>query len=940
MTESEIMIMAKAKRARAEAEASQPEEPGGLLPFFNKTVAGAAGSAVDFAGKVLRSAPEPGQFSSMGTALADTPQPTTGVASMVPEGESFGGTQSVRRGMGNLGIHTPDRDPNTVLEHAGVALGETSMALGGMLKAAQLPRALSGAPSSVGRSIVDKTAEQVYKTPLKAAGGEIGASAAIGLARDIAQDNDFSPTGKFAAETAAGVLGQTIGSGPMRTFGMTMKTLKTLGKDGFMPWTKKGGEIRAARRLRELAGGKRGVKAYQNEVARHRDLYSTPGMRGTPQMLALEKEIFKAYPQLGEKVAKRLAKESNKMARSLRGEGDPADLEVFVLNQRNRAMEAADTVVALAKKEADDAIARIGKERGKDLSLDEASKIHVEAMESAKTAITNQEEIFWDAIPPNMEVSHGEYSAEASKIIREVSSSEAEFIPRTVLKFLRKLDADMVKAAEKQLKKQGVPEDQWDDMIQAMIDDGDIPSVTTINELDGQYKVLGDILAVPNQKSKTISVANKLRKSILDDMESIQGTPEEVALVETARAFSKRKNDVFDKDPIASTLERSRGGRRVVEEEVALSKTVGRGGQQGASDQRRIAQVAIFTADELGGAVDTKAVNAIDKFLRKGFSDAAITVRDEIDASAAENFIKKHRQTLEKYPETRKKMDAFLARTDDLSTAEAGKVAAFNEWNAASSVKKRIIDGNAAEDIGKAMKDLNPSKKLSVLIKIADEDPTGKAKQGLKTAASEWLEGIITSKKNKNVNDAPVIDGEMLDTILRTKSSGVALARLFGPDEMKRLRRISHELGLIAKQDKAKGGVDIAPDKPGWLLKLGGTLVGTRAGANIAGTRGSALKLASAGSNAMQIFMNHMMNGQMRKAMVAAADNKPLYNALLNHNTDLPTLPRIKFEKAIKAWMLSTGNEFLTVEEIELLKKGESFKKPAWSRPSGTPPNL
>ena len=948
MTEKEkririLELKAKAAHLHSQKQAqNQPaEEPGGLLPFFNKTISGAVGAPVDLISKAIRSAPVPGQFSSPSTALADsTPPATTGIASMVPE-DSFGGTRSIRRGLANIGAPTPDRDPNTVLEHTGVVLGETSMALGGMLKAAQLPRALSGAPSGTFRSIVDKTAEQVYKTPVKAAAGEIGASAGIGFARDIAEDNDFGPTGKFIAETVAGVAGQTMASSPMRTFGVTMKTLKTMGKDGFMPWTEKGGKIRAARRLRDLAGGKEGVNQYQKEAARHRDNYMTPAARsGKPQLLALEKEIFKAYPKLGETVAKRLARESNKMARSLRGDGDPADLAVFVADQRKRAMDAADAVVALAKKEADDAIARIGKERGKDLSLDEASKIHVEAMESAKTAITTQEKIFWDAIPPNMEVSHGEYSAEASKIIREVSSSEAENIPRTVHKFIRKLEADMVKAAEKQLKEQGVPEDQWDDMIRAMIDDGDIPSVTTINELDGQYKMLGDILSVPNQKSKTIEVANKLRKAILDDMEAIQGTPEEVALVETARAFSKRKNDVFDVDPVKSTLEKGSGGRRVVPEEVALSKTVGRGGQQGASDQRRIAQVAIFTADELGGIVDTKAVNAIDEFLRKGFADEAITVRGEIDVSAARNFIKKNRQTLEQYPETRKKMDAFLAKTDDLSTAEAGKVAAFKEWNAPSSVKKRLIDGKASEDIGKAMKDLNPSKKLSVLIKIADEDPTGKAKQGLKIAAGEWLEGVITSKKNLNAAGSPAIDGEMLDTLLKAKGSGVALARLFGPDEMKRLRRISHELSLFAKQAKSKGGVAIDPDQAGWLLKLGGTLIGTRAGAGIAGNRGSALKLASAGSNIIQVLMNHMMKDQMRKALVAAVDDKALYNALMNHSTDLPRLPRLKFEAKLKAWMLSTGSEFLSVEEIDLLKKGKPFNKPAYSLPRGTPPNL
>ena len=184
-----------------------------------------------------------------------------------------------------------------------------------------------------------------------------------------------------------------------------------------------------------------------------------------------------------------------------------------------------------------------------------------------------------------------------------------------------------------------------------------------------------------------------------------------------------------------------------------------------------------------------------------------------------------------------------------------------------------------------------------------------------------------------------MIDGSHLARILVDPKIGPALKRVYGRDGMTRLKRISNELYLIDRQYRAKGGVEITPDKPGWLLQLGGTLIGTRVGAKFAGARGSALKLASAGSNTMQVFMNHMMKGQMREALKDSLDDPKLYTALLKHNLKMPKRERLKLEMTLRAWMLGSGAHLFTEEELGSLRR-DTRKEPSISLPTGTPPTL
>jgi hypothetical protein len=116
-TPEEVMAHAQSLSA-PQAEAPKEEGPGGYIPFLNKTLAG-IGAGVDLFAGALRNSPYPGQFSGQ-----PPPEKVGGLAAAIPE-DSFGGTQSVRRGMANIGAPTPDRGPRTTLEYMGQATAVT-----------------------------------------------------------------------------------------------------------------------------------------------------------------------------------------------------------------------------------------------------------------------------------------------------------------------------------------------------------------------------------------------------------------------------------------------------------------------------------------------------------------------------------------------------------------------------------------------------------------------------------------------------------------------------------------------------------------------------------------------------------------------------------------------------------------------------------------------
>ena len=868
----------------AEAE----REPGGFLAFFNKKIASIVGAPVDITSGIMRNLPIGGtpdpRLVRFGLPQRASPEQSAEARkareALAPE-DSFGGSESVRRGLAATGAPTPDRAPETALEHMGSIAGDAVAFTAPIVKFGQGATALKQV--GTGRAIAKRVSDFHAKSPVTAAVSEAGGVVGAGLMRDVAEKNELGPGASMGLEVAGGVAGSVLA--PVATGVSALKmgfaSFRALGADGVMPWTRKGGTVRAARHVQALADD---PVAAAEAVTKHQEGYLSPAARtGDKELLALEKEIIQLDPSKATALAARGSTAANVLARSLGGEGDVRDLASFVSDQRRRLFQAMDDSVSLAKKQANQLIERAGSK----VDADTASRITQEAMDISKDAAKRQETILWDAIPETASVPFKNFRKTYESIVAKTASSLKGSIPREADEFLRTLKDP--KTGEF------------------------IKKTTTVNELDGQYKALGEFIQQAERRpsSTAAGIARRLRSAILKDMEDVIGTDAEKALVGTARAFSRRLNSVFKDGPVGDVLKRGAGARLDIPAELALKKTVEAGGQTGAFAQRAIQDTGEFAAREGFGPVETQAVDNVDQFLRSKFTDAAIKDGD-FNPPAAKSFLKKHGQTLDKYPETKKQIEEFIQSADAFiekgKSTEAFKKAATK---ASSSVQK-IVEGDVVNEVGKAMKSPDPVAGIEVLINTAKGNE--KAMQGLRKATGDWLMDSITTGRISDASGLPVIDASKFIRTVNDPKIRPALGRIYGKG-MSRLDGIGKRLHLLEKQAKSKGGIVIDPDEAGWMLKLAGTWAGTRAGAKL-GKGGASLKLASAGSNIMKTFLDTMMKGQMRKVLLDAVDDPELYKALLTHNLKDP-VAQAKATSLLKTWMLGTGSHYFTPEQLK-----------------------
>ena len=133
------------------------------------------------------------------------------------QGRKTGGTPTalVEKGFEAIGAPVAQRAPETPMEFIGQVGGEAAAFALPMGKAAQLTAqatkgagALGGAAQSMNQLLV--------KSPIQASLIESGAVGGQGIARSIAEEQEFGPAASLALEVGSGLLGGFAGSGPLQ----------------------------------------------------------------------------------------------------------------------------------------------------------------------------------------------------------------------------------------------------------------------------------------------------------------------------------------------------------------------------------------------------------------------------------------------------------------------------------------------------------------------------------------------------------------------------------------------------------------------------------------------------------------------------------------------------------------------------------------------------
>ena len=846
--------------AMAEAQGKTKQEtpdsggPSGFMPFLNKGISDIAGAPVDVVnwglGKV-------------------------GLGSDRP----FGGSESIRGGMENLGAPTPNRPPASVLEYMGQTVGETAAASVPMLKGAQMLAKGSGVASKVAAPIVQAAVER----PIATAAAEMIAASGAGVGRQFGEEHNLGAGGKLTSEFVGGAVPAVLTS--LSPLSLLTRTGKKIGGWAVAPFTEKGAFLRASRRMQEVAEDP--IKAALNIEDLKGANLSVSAASQDPGLMAIENTVLKDNPAMATHASRSTSEATDALVKSVRRSGDINNTRAFVKAKLDRLDKAIELRVEQAGDEASAALAKIGG--------DEASA-SIAVQDSLKGALADakvQEHLLWQTIPFDTRASTKPLMDVFNGWKNKLSAAQLPDMPPTATRILGRA---------KNVTK------------------------TTMRELDGLYKKLGEEATAARASSNFTQarIAEDLRDGILKSMDTAEGGKAVSEAVGAARAYSRSMNERFRRGAVGRILGYGSAGGPRIAPELSLQATVASPGVKS-----RVAMDEISSAAQFGGRDDSTVLEGVQSFLKDRFLKAALDSEGKVVPSKADSFLLRNRELLDSFPHLREQLSA-ARNTEDTMRRVVSKFDGFRRANQKKGVSAtaRLLGAPVDKEIATLMNSTDPVGMMSRLIKMVAKDGTGEALDGLKAGFSEWLINRSTSGGVRDIAGRPVFHGMQLKTAMENKHTAAVMQQLYGKSELRNIQKAADTLSRIDRRAGVNASSPIINDTPAWWLSILGRVAGAKAGASMSGTTGGSIQAASIGSSAVNKFLKGLTADKAQQMIVDAFQNPELMNTLLTYKPALPAAVKARHERAIRAWMVASGSRLLEPDLYEEAKEEQKTQKP------------
>lgn len=746
------------ERTVEEIAASLPKARSGpALSQLNLGVADAVGGLVDFVNPF--DTPAVSQAAGLGDRLS------TGSA-----------REGLISGMQAIGAAGEDRAPEGIGE---AMLRGGGQAAGAVIPATGVARVASSAPGLLGT-----VAGQINRG-LSSVGGtaaEVAAGAASGGAmeatRDATEGNNLPDWANDLLVGASGVAGPMALAGGLAATQAVGRAANSFSPVAaavrgtaatVAPYTRRGAEAVARRRMEELAGGRDRAMELGERINPNDEFGLSPAQQtGDQNMIALEQAAAQD-PILRERLDQGLLR-STETARGAVDEigGNVTDAQAFIRERRAQYTTELRAVAQQAVQNAEVRLQSVEAQR----RPSENSRIVMEEISRALDVAKTRERELWASVPRAATVGTGNARAATQSLLENTPQAQRNDFPQVASDLL-------------------------------LSDDG-LGDQTTVMELHGLYSRLRqtarEASAGPAPNENRARIANEIAESILTDLGARGGTDEVGRAINEARTFSRSLHETFDMGAYARLSRQTVQGDTVTDPRVALDRSVGRGGTGGMVDAENLEAASRGVADP--GAppppVNETARSAIVDYLRGTFGDQAFTPdasgREVLNRRGATQFVRNNRELLERYPELRQEIleaaDQQRTADDVLATIErriasledARRSATAGFANAAQETAVRsIID---AED---------PARAAQLVINAARRDETGAALEGVKAAFSDELIRRATVRDGTSAGlDAGRMAELMRDTRFRT-----AMTRVLAPDEIRRLEEVVRVVGRM-----------------------------------------------------------------------------------------------------------------------------------------------
>lgn len=777
--------------------------------------------------------------------------------------EPLGGQGMVQRLFSRLGLTPPGNAP--MAERVGETIGQSATSLIPMLGAG------SKVPGVAGR-VMQQARVQAAQKPARFMASELGSATTAGVGGAIAEEAfPGNPAAEMSGEIVGGLTPGLLAFSPQR---LILKAIRRT----VIPFTASGARDRAAQRLNELVPD---PEAAANRLETPSDLGLSPAQRtGEPELLSLEQNVLESNVRLGRKFEENAALSNRLIRQKLDDVADPGDISntrEFLEGRRQYLDSLLDArkanAVALAQQRIEKVIPRLDRQQ--------ANTILREELDKALVAARRQEQELWGAVPKDQTVAPTLTQEAMQDILaRRNVASDPEDIPGFVRELVGGLD-------DQGAFKPGTL--------------GNASNIGTLNTLRSRILQEGRAeraKAAPNRQK--LDVLDDLQDAILEDMgvatsqNGREAISEAGSSVLAALDFSRSLNDRFRRGPVGSLLGFERRGGPAVAPGMTLERTVGKGGPAGAEG-----------LDAVLRASDTpEGRGVVEEFMKNLFVLQATNRDGRVTPAAAERFMARHQQVLDRFPDLRNQLaDANTAQQMATDTAAHMDARAASLRDKKTSRAALFLGAPPDREIETVLRSGDPKGAMSELVKMAGKDPDKFALPGLKAGyVQNLLDRVETS--SFDINGQPFFSGRRMRRLLADEDR--AIAPLFTQPERQELDRLARAAMDLEAAMKARPLERIIDDQPSMLIALMARTIGARAGAQLgASTSGSALLTASAGSRFVRRIAEKLTADRAKQLLADSTQDPNLLRALL---TDASTPKRREFvQKKLNAWMATVG---------------------------------
>jgi hypothetical protein len=862
-----------------QAPAPERTGPGGFAAFAAAGVPRAVASGVDLTnqmmgnvrkfsgdvGQMMRGMAEGGGLrESLGRFLDAQGQPAQAYTE-----RPLLGSEQMPQAMASIGVPIPSRGPETMPEYIGDFAGDTMASLPVFLRGAQTLQASKGIAGSLAKA----TMREITERPVRSLLVEGAATVGGGTGRMIAEQNELGPFSQAILE-----LSGAAGAGGFVSLSPTyagIQTLRRTGGKAIFPFTEEGSFLRASKRLKEV------VPDADKAARQIEDLKGSALMpsaaTGEPGLMALEATVLKADPARAAGISQRNADTVADLVGQIRQSGNIQDTRKFISAKRERLNKALDARIEQAGDEAANAVTALGADPSSGPA--NASVVVRNALEEALADAKVQEAMLWQAIPQDAKVPVAGLVKKYGELRKGLSSSQLEDMPIYVTRAVGII-------REKKVLK------------------------TTIRELDGLYKKLGEVSTAARaagERNKA-RIADEFRDFIWQSLEKAEGGPAVRESIDTARSFSRSMHEKFSRGSVGRVLGYSREGGDLVAPEASLDVVLGPG-RKGMLGVRRLQE-----------ATDNPLVlEGVQDYLKAQFTRNAV-VDGRVSPQKAESFFRQNAEMLDALPGLKQQLSAARSAEDVARRVQNNA----DTWRKALdrpevSSAARFLQAPVDQEVNRIMTSTDPERYFKQIKAMALRQRNGEALSGLKSGVSEWLIRSATSADSIDIAGRPMFNGMKLRRIMQEPRVANALKTIYAPHELKNILELAELTAKIQRQNIGAPGIPLIEDFPSKLIEIPGRILGAKIGAKMSSTAGGSIQAANIGSKTVADFLRKLTADKATQLLTDAIDNPDLMIALLRHNANAPAVKRAAYERSIRAYLAGAGARLIDEETKQLL---------------------